>query len=81
MFRLDQDDPLRNRRLLAMLAAFWGFFVFPVLLILANRYLKTTDGLCSDMLKYMAASVLAPIVGYLYSAHKKEGRNGTTDNH
>jgi hypothetical protein len=72
MFKPTDKDPLKNRRSLALLAAFNGFFVFPVLLIASSYYLKTSDALCEDLLHYMGVSVLAPMIGYLYAAHKKD---------
>lgn len=72
MLRPDENDPLKNRRLLAMLAAFNGFFVFPVLVIFCAIHWHLSDGVCHDLLHYMGIPVLAPICAYLYSAHKQE---------
>lgn len=75
MFKPNRNDPLKNRRLLAMLAAFNGFFIFPVLVVVASYKLRISDMLCEDLLHYMAASVLAPVFGYLYAAHKKDKKD------
>lgn len=75
MLKADKNDPLKNRRLLAMLAAFNGFFVFPVLIILCSYELHISDVLCEKLLNYMAVSVLAPVIGYLYAAHKKDAKD------
>lgn len=74
MLKPDKNDPLKNRRSLALLAAFNGFFVFPILLLAASYYLKTSDQLCEELLHYMGASVLAPMMAYLYAAHKKDNQ-------
>lgn len=75
MFKPDKNDPLKNCRLLAMMAAFNGFFIFPALVVIFNYKFHVSDDLCSKLLNYMAASVLAPVIGYLYAAHKKDKKD------
>lgn len=75
MFLPEKDDPLRNRRLLAMLTAVNGFFIFPALIIFCSFQLKISDELCKHLLNYMGVSVIAPITGYLYAAHNKDKKN------
>jgi positive regulator of sigma E activity len=80
MFSPSKEDLLKNRRLLAMVAAANGFFVFPLFVILCSAVLKTSDVLCEHMLTYMGVSMMAPVLGYLYAAHnhdkdKKDGKS------
>jgi hypothetical protein len=78
MLKPDKNDPLKNRRLLAMMAAFNGFFIFPILVGIGSYVLKLSDLLCEDLLHYMAVTVLAPVMGYLYAAHRKDSKDGST---
>lgn len=78
MLRPDANDPLKDRRLLAMLAAFNGFFVFPLFITVISIHFKASDSLCKALLVYMGVDCLAPVLGYLYAAHKKDKDNAGT---
>lgn len=72
-------DPLSNRRHLAMLAAFNGFFVFPTLVAWFSHEWHVSDELCKHLLNYMGVTMLAPILGYLYSAHAHQQKKDKPD--
>ncbi len=72
MLTPDENDPLKNRRFLAMLAAANGFFIFPLFIVFCSLYFKTSDTLCVALLKYMGVTLLAPVLGYLYAAHTQD---------
>lgn len=78
MFSPDPNDVLKNRRTLAMLAAANGFFIFPAFIILCSHYLKTSDSLCGDLIKYMGVSLMGPVLGYLYAAHNQDKKNANS---
>ena len=67
-------DPLSDRRSLAMLAAFNGFFVFPLLVAWFSHAWHLSDELCKHLLNYMGVTMLAPIMGFLYSAHRNDDK-------
>ncbi len=71
MFKPNKNDPLKNRRTLAILAAFHGFFIFPYVLII----LHVSDALGGSLLTYMTTLTAIPIGGYLFAAHKKDSQN------
>lgn len=75
MLKADKNDPLKNRRLLAMLAAFNGFFIFPWIIAVFSYKLHLSDVLCDKLINYMAVSVISPMIGYLYAAHKKDTKD------
>lgn len=75
MFKPSITDPLKNRRSLALIAAANGFFIFPMIIIFVNYKLHISDLLCEKLLSYMALSCMAPVLGYLYAAHKEDGKN------
>ena len=75
-------DPLADRRKLAMAAAFNGFFLYPLFIAILSFHFKVSDELCKHLLNYMGITMLAPIMGYLYSAHinqQKEGKDDTNN--
>ena len=67
-------DPLHNRRLLAMIAAIHGLFIFPYAIVA----LHVGEPLAGQLLTYMAGVIAAPIGGYLYAAHRKDCRDVNT---
>ena len=67
------DDPLRNRRLLAFIAAFHCFFVWPYIVAMMNKEYGVSDDLCVSMLHYMEIMSCGPIAAYFLAAHKKDG--------
>lgn len=70
MISPDPDDPLIVRRKLALVAAVSGIFVFPAIIIWSSVHLKTSDDLAKSLLEYMGTACMAPILAYLYAAHK-----------
>lgn len=77
MFKPDSDDPLKNRRLLAMLCAFNGFFIFPITIALFSYKMHVSDDLCTKLIAYMATTCLTPVIAYLYASHKQDSKDST----
>lgn len=75
MLKPDNDDPLKNRRLLAVIAVLNGVFIYPLIVAVFSRFLHISDELCGKLLTYMGISILPPIIGYLYAAHTKDKHN------
>jgi hypothetical protein len=53
MFKLERDDKLKARWLLAVIAAVNGFFVFPPFVAYCAIRWHLSDSICGDMLTYM----------------------------
>lgn len=72
MLKPDPDDPLKLRRIMALGAAFNGFFIVVPLAIFANVHWRASADLCESILHYAEAIMTGLIAPYLYSAHKQE---------
>lgn len=73
-------DQLKNRRLLAFVAAFHGFFVWPYIVAIMNKH-GISDELCANMLTYMEIMSCGPMGAYFIAAHTntKSGKMSMKD--
>lgn len=59
------------RKILALLAAYYGVFIFPFVLILFH----VEQPLAGQLLVYMTTILMPPIGAYLYCEHRKDVRH------
>ena len=75
MFKPCKQDPLKNRRTLAIIA-FLNALAFPYVIVA----LHVSDALGSSLLTFMTALTTVPVGGYLFAAHRKDHPH-VSDNH
>jgi len=75
MLKPCKKDALKNRRLIALVAAIHGFFVYPIFMAILNKKYGVSDELCKSMLVYMEALTVIPLGGYFHAAYRQRDLN------
>ncbi len=71
MLKPNPDDPLRVRRILALGAAFNGFYGIVPLVAWLNLSLHMNADLCESILHYTLALMTGLVAPYIYGVHRQ----------
>ena len=74
MIKPDENDPLKVRRVIALMAAFNGLFIIPVAVPVLAIVFHLSDSVCGDVLSYMTKITIGGVLPWLYGVHKTGGQ-------
>lgn len=69
MAKKKSKDILKNRRLLAFIAALHGFFLWPYMVVFLSKHFNLSDEFAHSLLSYMEIISSGPMVAYFIGAH------------